>query len=187
MLDLYEGKTSGVTKSTFMTGNLPVWATEHKCGNYPWNPPNYPAYKEPAPNDQPYAVETWGYIRDAILKGGVTSYQAWNMVLDTVGKGNDMVRQWSQDSLLIVNTSSKTMTPAPAFYVFRHLSQFVQPGAQVVATTGGDAVAFKNPDGSIITTLYNSGAAKTFIVSVKGQKLQFGMPANGWATLNVTP
>ena len=63
MLDLYEGKTSGVSPSTFNTGNMPVWATEHKCGNYPWNPSGYPAYKEPAPNDQAYAVESWGYIR----------------------------------------------------------------------------------------------------------------------------
>jgi len=22
--------------------NLPVWVTEHKCGNYPWNPSGYP-------------------------------------------------------------------------------------------------------------------------------------------------
>ena len=58
MLDLYEGKTSGVGPSNFMTGSLPVWATEHKCGNYPWNPSGYPAYKKPAPNDQAYGVES---------------------------------------------------------------------------------------------------------------------------------
>jgi glucosylceramidase len=138
----------------------------------------------PAPNDQAYGVESWGYIRDAILKAHVTAYDAWNMVLDTVGKGNDTVRQWSQDSLLAVNTSSKALILTPTYYVFRHFSQFVVPGAQVVGTTGGDAVAFKNPDGSIITVLYNSGAARTMIVTVRGKKLQFGMPANGWATVN---
>ena len=31
MLDLYKG-----TPSMFDTYNIPVWATEHKCGNYPW-------------------------------------------------------------------------------------------------------------------------------------------------------
>src|SRR5215471_13748931 len=106
MLDLWEGKTSKVTQKTFNVGNMPVWATEHKCGNYPWNPAGQPKYVEPAPNDQAYGVESWGYIRDAI-KAGVTAYNAWNMILDTVGKGNDTVRQWSQDALLIV-TSSKT-------------------------------------------------------------------------------
>ena len=87
-------------------GSLPVWATEHKCGNYPWNPTGYPAYMEPAPNDQAYGVESWGYIRDAI-KAGVTAYNAWNMVLDTGGKGNDTIRQWAQDALLVVNTSRR--------------------------------------------------------------------------------
>jgi glucosylceramidase len=195
MLDLYESLVSGVSKSNFMTGSLAVWATEHKCGNYPWNPTGtnsgtglqFVPYVEPAPNDQAYGVETWDYIRNAITKAGVTAYNAWNMVLDTVGKGNDAVRAWAQDSLLVVNTSSKTLILTPAYYVFRHFGQFVVPGAHVVSTTGGDAVAFKNPDGSIITVIYNSGAAKTATVAVGGKKLQFSMPANGWATVNYVP
>ena len=174
------------TPSSFTQYNLPIWATEHKCGNYPWNPSGYPAYKEPAPNDQAYAVESWGYIRDAV-KAGVTAYNAWNMVLDTNGKGNDTTRQWSQDSLLVVNTSSKTLTLTPAYHVFRHVSQFVQPGAKVVATSGGDAIAFKNTDGSIVTVMYNSGSSATYIVSVGGKKLQFSMPGNGWATVDYVP
>jgi glucosylceramidase len=181
MLDLYR-----TNQSSFNTGSLPVWATEHKCGNYPWNPGGgLPAYKEPAPNDQAYGVESWGYIRDAITKAGVSAYNAWNMVLDTVGKGNDTARQWSQDALLIVNTSSKTLTPSPAYYVFRHVSQYVQVGAKVVTTTGGDAIAFKNPDGSFVVAMYNSGGASTYVVQAKNQKLQFAMPATGWATVVV--
>jgi glucosylceramidase len=184
MLDLYEGKTSGVTQSTFNTGSMPVWATEHKCGNYPWNPGGgIPAYKEPAPNDQAYAVESWGYIKDAITRGSVSSYNAWNMVLDPGGKGNDTTRQWSQDALLVV-TASNTLTLTPAFYVFRHASQFVQPGASVVGTSGGDAIAFKNSDGSVVAVMYNSGGANAnYVVQIKGQKYQFSMPGTGWATV----
>ena len=180
MLDLYK-----TNKSSFNTGNLPVWATEHKCGNYPWNPAGYPAYKEPAPNDQAYAVESWGYIRDAIKTAGVTAYSAWNMVLDTVGKGNDTTRQWSQDALLVVNTSSKTLILTPAYYVFRHASQYVQPAAKVVATSGGDAIAFKNPDGSVVAVMYNSGGTTNYTVQIKSQKYQFSMPGTGWATVVV--
>jgi glucosylceramidase len=185
MLDLYEGKSSGIGPSNFMTGSMPVWATEHKCGNYPWNPTGSPAYKEPAPNDQAYAVESWGYIRDAITKGSVSSYNAWNMVLDPGGKGNDTTRQWSQDALLVV-TASNTLTLTPAFYVFRHASQFVQPGASVVGTSGGDAIAFKNSDGSVVAVMYNSGGANAnYVVQIKGQKYQFSMPGTGWATVVV--
>ncbi|HZL20077.1 MAG TPA: glycoside hydrolase family 30 beta sandwich domain-containing protein [Polyangia bacterium] len=71
--------------------------------------------------------------------------------------------------------------------MFRHLSQFVAPGAKVVATSGGEALAFKNADGSIVTVMYNSGAAATYILAVGGQKLQFSMPSNGWATVDYVP
>jgi glucosylceramidase len=129
-------------------------------------------------------VESWKYIRNAITKGNVTAYNAWNMVLDTVGLGNDTCRQWNQDALLAVDTGSKALKVTPAYCVFRHFSQFVAPGAKVVTTSGGDAVAFKNPDGHIVAVMYNSGSANSnYVVSIGGQKLQFSMPAQGWATV----
>src|SRR5207237_9441370 len=109
-----------------------------------------------APNDYAYGIESWGLIRDW-LKAGANSYSAWNMVLDTGGNGNDTTRMWPQDALLAVDTSAKTITASPAYYVFRHLSQYIQPGATRVATTGSlDSLAFKNPDGSVVTVIYNA-------------------------------
>jgi glucosylceramidase len=164
-------------------GDLPIWASEHKCGNYPWDS----SYnKTQAPNDQAYGVESWGYIRDAITKGKVTAYNAWNMVLDKSGLGIDTSRDWKQDALLVADSGK--VNPTPAYYVFRHLSQYVVPGASVIGTTGGDAVAFKNPDGSVVTVVYNSGSEnKNFIVAIGGKKLQFDMPGAGWATVKYKP
>jgi glucosylceramidase len=159
--------------------NLPIWQTEHKAGNYPWGSP---FNDTTAPNDFAYAVESWGLIRDWI-KAGVSSYSAWNMVLDTAGLGIDTTRVWPQDALLTVDTSAKTLNVTPAYYVFRHLAQFVAPGATVVATSGGDAVGFKNPDGSVVAVIYNAGSARTYTVAIAGQKLQFAIPGNGWATV----
>jgi glucosylceramidase len=161
--------------------DLPIWQTEHRCGNYPWEKP-YNATM--APNDQAYAVESWGLIRDWI-RAGVTAYSAWNMVLDTVGNGIDSTRFWPQNALLAVDTSAKTLSVTPAYYVFRHLSQFVTTGARVVAVNGGDALAFKNPDGSVVAVMYNGGVAKTMTVAIAGKKLQFAMPGSGWATVVV--
>jgi len=164
--------------------NLPIWQTEHKCGNYPWGDADYPSFNSSkAPNDQAYGVESWTYIRNWI-KAGVTSYSAWNMVLDQVGLGIDTKRVWPQNALLVVDTGSKKLIQTPAFYVFRHFSQFVDPGAKVVGTSGGDALAFKNPDGTLVAVMFNSGGAKTSIISIGGKKLQFAMPGNGWATVN---
>jgi glucosylceramidase len=166
------------------SSNLPKWQTEHKCGNYPWNPTGYPAYNmSKAPNDWNYGQETWGLIRDWI-KAGVTSYSAWNMVLDGGGLGNDTCRDWKQDALLVVNGT--TLSATPAYYVFRHVSQYVQPGATRVAATGGslDALAFKNPDGSHVIIMYNSGtSAASTVVSAGSGKYQVSVPAGGWATL----
>ena len=193
MLDLAEGQSSGVTVPT---SGVRVWATEHKCGNYPWITsaqaaktagnvplPAIPAYvSSNAPNDQAYGVESWWYIRDAITKGKVTSYSAWNMILDRVGLGIDTSRDWRQDALIAVNGGSLNLTPA--YYVFRHAAQYTQVGATVVTTSGGDAFAFKNPDGSVVAVMYNSGGANaSYTVQIKGQKYQFSMPAAGWATV----
>jgi glucosylceramidase len=208
MLDIYEGNNGGMPSWLGLPASINVWATEHKCGNYPWNPGGtnpatglaYPKYIEPAPNDQAYGIESWGDIRKAI-QAGVTSYNAWNMVLDAAGKGNDTVRQWSQNALLIVGTGetcvgkaiSSQLCATPAYYAFRHVSQFVAPGSHVVSTTGNnsDAIAFKNSDGTIVTVLHNAGtAAKTMIVKIgsTNKLLQIpGVPANGWATVVSAP
>jgi glucosylceramidase len=158
---------------------VPVWQTEHRCGNYPWASP-FDATT--APNDQTYAVESWGLIRDWI-RAGVTAYSAWNMVLDTKGVGIDTTRVWPQNALLTVDTSARTLNVTPAYYVFRHVSQFVSPGAHVVAARGGDALAFRNPDGAIVAVMRNAGAARMTTVAIGGKKLQFAMPADGWATV----
>jgi glucosylceramidase len=171
--------------SSLTSKNLPILQTEHKCGNYPWKPSDYPNFNSSkAPNDHAYGIESWGYIRDWI-KAGVNSYSAWNMVLDTIGNGIDSGRLWPQNSLLTVDTSSKKLIPTPAYYVFRHFSQYIAPGAKRVATSGSspDTLAFKNPDGSIVAVMYNSGSsAKTTTLSIAGSKVQFSIPGSGFAT-----
>ncbi len=157
-----------------------VWQSEHQCGNYPWVSADF--VEDVAPNDHAYAVESWGLIRDWIA-AGVNAYATWNMVLDTEGVSIDTTRRWPQNALLTVDTSAGTLNITPTYHVFRHFSQFVEPGATVVATNGGDAVAFKNPSGTIVTVMYNSGPATTFVVSVGGKNLQFEMPGDGWATV----
>jgi glucosylceramidase len=161
-----------------LAGNIPIWLSETKCGGSIGS-------TAPAPNDFNYGRDTWGYISGAI-KNGLTAYNAWNMVLDKGGLGIDDTRKWPQNALLVAD--SGMLTPTPAYYVFRHFSQFVAPGAKRVATTGGDSVAFKNPDGSLVAVMFNSGSANSsYVVAIGGKKLQFSMPASGWATVKYGP
>ena len=172
--------------SSLKSKNVPIMQTEHKCGNYDfatdyWSQSSYSASKPQ--NDYAYGIESWKNIKDWI-GSGVNSYSAWNMVLDTLGTNLNASKPWHQDALLTVDRSAKKLTATPAYYVFRHLSQFVAPKATVIGTSGGDALAFKNPDGAIVVVMYNSGAAKKAIVSLGGSKFQFDMPGNGWATVH---
>lgn len=163
--------------TAFKAAGMPFWVSEHSAGNYYW----LPGYQAIAPNDMAYGIETWGLIRDAITQVGVSAYDAWHMVLDKADHNIDVSIPWAQDSLLV--TDSGQLKATPAYYVFRHLSRYVVPGAKVVGTTGGDAVAFKNPDGTLVVVIYNSGAAQTMTVSIGGQKLQFSAPSRSFATL----
>jgi glucosylceramidase len=158
--------------------NLPIWQDNHNVGNLPWGGS---FQRDAAPNDHAYAVTSWGFIRDWI-RAGTNAYFTSSMILDSVGVGIGTMA-WPQNALLVVDASSKKLVVTPAYYLFAHLSAYVDPGANVIGTTGGDALAFKNPDGTIVAVLYNSGDAKTTIVDVAGKKLQFDMPANGWATV----
>jgi glucosylceramidase len=177
---------------------LPILQTEHKSGNYPWvKKPENCIYRHcslfdplKAQNDHAYAQQSWDLIRQWIT-WGVNGYVAWNMVLDTVGQGIDMSRPWPQDSLLVVDRDAKTLIITPAYYVFRHVSGFVDEGARVInlvnVPSDTDALAFKNPDGSIVAVLYNDGNAREVPVALGNQIFKVPLPAEGWATVYYKP
>jgi glucosylceramidase len=179
------------------SSSLPKWQSEHKCGNYSWGGAAYgQTYNSSkAPNDFAYAEESWGNIHDW-LTAGVSVYNAWNMVLDPNGMS---VANWPQDTLIVADPSSKMLTPKPAYYAFRHFSQYTQPGATRVGTTGdvscsGDgigkcgngvaAIAFKNPDNTHVVVLFNNGSGAAQVnLAVGSTNLAFTMAASSFATV----
>lgn len=179
MLGVQYGVADQLTRLN--TGGLSAWLAEHRCGNYPnQQKTNW----DLAPNNHAYAKDSWGYIRSAI-KSGVTSYSAWNLVLDKVGYGIDTDRKWAQNALLVADEGKLIKTPF--YYVFRHVSQYVQPGAQVLKVDNREALAFKNPDGSMVAVVYAAANAgkEDYTLSMAGKKIAFKMPADGWATVVV--
>jgi glucosylceramidase len=86
--------------------------------------------------------------------------------------------------LLVVDRAANRLIETPAYYVFRHFSYFVDPGATRIEATGGDAVAFRNPDGRLVAILYNSASQASMInVAMGGSTFQVQVPGQGWATL----
>jgi glucosylceramidase len=147
-------------------------------GNVPWKAFN----ANFAPNDHAFAGETWDYMVEWI-EAGANAYIFPHLFLDEVGLSLDQVRPWPQNSLLVVVNGNLIYTPA--YYVALHVSRYVDEGAIRLETDGGDALAFRNPDDSIVTILHNSGSSDAATtLDVGGTMLQFDVPAYGWATVN---
>ena len=172
--------------------NLIVMQSEHKCGNYPWLNKKTRDLKQAnqetflvtmAPNNHAYAEESWQLIKQWVEQG-VNIYSAWNMVLDTEGFNMDTVRPWPQNALIVVDTAHRHFRLTPAYYVFRHFGQYLKVGAQRVAVRGANALAFENPDGSLLVTLYNPEHAEAVLGVQLGQEVvNLKLPARGWGTL----
>ena len=173
---------------------FPIWATEHKCGNYPWITSAqagllpvaaYNSYE--APNDQAYARESWDYIRDAINKGKVTSYSAWNMVLDRVGLGNDTSRDWRQDALLVGERRHghrdagllRLPSPVAVHGAGRHGRHHDRRRRRRVQEPG------RQHRGRRCTTAARRTAPTWSRLAARSS--QFAMPAQGWATVKYKP
>jgi glucosylceramidase len=135
-----------------------------------------------APNNHAYGEESWDLIKQWI-DAGVSIYMAGNLVLDSRGFNLDVVRPWPQNALIAVDEEAGTYEVTPAYYVFRHVAQYVDIGANVVSIDG-DALAFQNPDGSVVAVVYNQEETEVaHTIDIDGTLLDFVVPSRGWATL----
>ena len=106
-------------------------------------------------NDWAAAEYTFSLMKH-YFEHGVNSYLYWNMALEQGGYSN---WGWKQNALISIDTVAKSVTYNPEFYLMKHLSYYVQPGAKRVALEGmaDNALAFKNPDGEIVVIYGNTG------------------------------
>ena len=103
-------------------------------------------------------------LMKSYLENNANSYFAWNMILDETGMST---WKWKQNALITVDHNTGRVTFNGEYYVMRHFSQYVKPGARRILSTGlwGDKIAFVNPDGSIVLVIGNS-AKQAYPVSV---------------------
>ena len=63
------------------------------------------------------------------------------------------------ESLFTITADKHEVRRNPEYYVMRHFSHFVRPGAKVLGTTGhfnSMAIAFRNPDGTVVVVAQNA-------------------------------
>lgn len=145
---------------------LPITQTESECGN--------------GANDWKAAEYTWSLLR-RYVGNGASSYMYWNMVLDETGRST---WGWVQNALITVNKTTGQVRYNPEFYLMKHLSHYVRPGARRLATSEGSHLAFRNADGSTVLLLVNTdGAAKTFTITLGAQQTTVTVQAKSFNTL----
>ena len=105
------------------------------------------------------AMNTWKEIYDHMTTFN-QNYNMWNMILDA----NYNYVSWmprAQNSQITITPASQTVTYNPEFYIMMHFSRYVRVGAVRIAATSTSTslrtLAFKNPDGTIIVEVQNTG------------------------------
>jgi glucosylceramidase len=135
-------------------------------------------------NDWPYAEEVWHYILP-YFQNGATGVMQWNMADAKNGTSNEGKPMCA---LITVDTTERTFTRTPHYYLIKHFSFYVKPGAYRIATTGdfSDRIAFRNPDGQNILIVGNiSDSSATVAIDVNGQKIKPALPAHSFNTFCV--
>jgi glucosylceramidase len=64
---------------------------------------------------------------------------------------------WAQNSLVVVDAGEKSYRYTYEYFVMKHASHFVMPGAKKLETGGeyDDIMAFRNPDNSVVLVIAN--------------------------------
>ncbi len=119
--------------------SLTLYQTEQECGN--------------GLNDWNYCCYAWSLMK-LYLKNGANAYMYWNTSLKD---GGISTWGWHQNSLVSVDTLHKTYKYNYEYYLMKHLSHFVKPGATRLNTEGYDnLLAFRNKDNSIAIMIQNA-------------------------------
>ena len=147
---------------------LALYQSEQECGD--------------GKNDWKYCRYTWDLMKQ-YLGHGANAYLYWNISLK---KGGISRWGWSQNSLVTVDETARTYQFNPEYYLLKHLSHYVQPGAKRLATSGTftNLLAFQNPDQSVVLVAQNENDNdQTVHFTVGGQTLAPVLKANSFNTL----
>lgn len=149
---------------------MKLYQTEQECGD--------------GKNDWEGAVYSWNLMRH-YLDNGASAYMYWNISLE---KGGISRWGWAQNSLVVVDPESKSFQYTHEYYVMKHLSHYVQPGARKLQTSGtfANLMAFVNPDKSIVVALANeSSANQTISIQIGDRVYQPVVPAHSFSTIQI--
>ncbi len=137
-------------------------------------------------NDWNAALHTFDLMKH-YFENGANAYMYWNFILDETGKSQ---WGWKQNSMISIDSKTKTIKYNPEFYLMKHLSAFVMPG-DVKLGASGDAdniIAFLNPASNEVKVLcYNTQENNAVLkLNINGKEVKAELPAKSFNTLVVS-
>jgi glucosylceramidase len=150
--------------------NLALYQSEQECGD--------------GKNDWKYCKYTWGLMKH-YFNSGANAYMYWNISLNQGGISH---WGWKQNSLVSVDTLTKKFTYNHEYYLLKHLSHYVRPGAKLLTIKGNsnNLLAFKNKDNSIIVIVQNdSETDKTVSIKIGNKTMAPLLKADSFNTFVV--
>ncbi len=147
--------------------HLQLIQTENECGG--------------GENNWQSAEYTWSLIKH-YLNNGAQAYLYWNFILETPGISH---WGWVQNSMVTINKTTKEVIYNPEYYLMKHFSHFVKPGASLIAVAdNSDLLAFKNPDGKIIAVIANmKDSDKKVSLKINDNYLNISIKAKSFNTV----
>jgi len=135
---------------------LTLYQSEQECGD--------------GKNNWDYCCYAWTLMKH-YLSNGANAYMYWNLALDKDGISR---WGWRQNSLISVDQQKKSFVFNFEYYLLKHVSHFVMPGARLLETSGlnNNVLAFINPDGSVVIVLRNEGKSdKKIIIKIDNKEI----------------
>jgi len=150
--------------------HLPLYQSEQECGD--------------GRNDWRYCRYAWTLMKH-YLRNGANAYLYWNISLQ---KGGVSRWGWAQNSLVTVDQDARTYAYTHEYYLMKHLSHCVRPGArrlETVSWTGYEnQLGFLNPDGSTVVVIQNDLAEPLPVrIRIGDTTVAPTLPADSFSTL----
>lgn len=148
--------------------DMKIYQSEQECGD--------------GKNDWEYCNYAWGLMK-LYLSNGTNVYTYWNTSLDKDGVSR---WGWRQNSLISVDTEAKTYRYNYEYYLIKHFSHYVLPGATRLSVSGSfsDMLAFRNTDKSIVMVVRNEkNEAYSPVISMGDQTIRLTLKPQSLNTI----
>jgi glucosylceramidase len=130
----------------------------------------------------------WAETFNDVLNNWARSITAWNLVLDEKGKPN--IGPFPCGGVITVENATHKVTRSGQYWAFAHFSKHLKRGAKVIQTSSKaqadgpvSHLAARNPDGSFVAILTNSGPEKKVQLVIGSRTLEVNLPTNSVLTL----